>query len=50
MAQAQAIPYQCTAELSPIPSGWERVIFDARVILYDATHREMDSFYWQRND
>jgi hypothetical protein len=50
MAQAQAIPYQCTAELSPIPSGWERVIFDARVILYDATHREMDSFVWQRND
>ena len=50
MAQAQAIPYECTAELSPIPRGWERVIFDARVILYDATHREMDSFYWQRND
>jgi hypothetical protein len=50
MAQAQAIPYECTAELSPIPSGWERVIFDARVILYDATHREIDSFIWQRND
>lgn len=50
MAQAQAIPYECTAELSPIPSGWERVIFDARVILYDATHREIDSFVWQRND
>jgi hypothetical protein len=50
MAQAQAIPYECTSELSPIPSGWERVIFDARVILYDATHREIDSFVWQRND
>jgi hypothetical protein len=52
MAQARyaAIPYECTAELSPIPSGWERVILDARVILFDATHREIDSFVWQRND
>ncbi|MDT8070751.1 MAG: hypothetical protein ROO76_21535 [Terriglobia bacterium] len=44
------IPYACTAELSPIPRGWERVILDARVILFDASHREVDSFVWQRRD
>lgn len=44
-----AIPYACTAELSPIPSGWERVIMDIRVILFDTAHREIDSFVW-RND
>ena len=44
------IPGVCTAELSPIPSGWERVIFDAPVILFDTRHREIDSFVWQRND
>jgi hypothetical protein len=44
-----AIPYACTAELSPIPSGWERVIVDVRVILLDTAHREIDSFVWQRN-
>ncbi len=50
MAAAQALPYECTAELSPIPRGWERVIVDARVVLFDASHREMDSFYWQRRE
>jgi hypothetical protein len=45
-----AIPYACTAELSPIPGGWERVIVDTRVILLDTAHREIDSFVWQRND
>ena len=49
-ARYASIPYECTAELSPIPHGWERVILDARVILFDATHREIDSFVWQRND
>lgn len=44
------IPYACTAELSPIPTGWERVILDARVILFDSSHREIDSFVWQRDD
>ncbi|HEU5399721.1 MAG TPA: hypothetical protein VFU86_00110 [Terriglobales bacterium] len=44
------IPYACTSELSPIPTGWERVILDARVILFDASHREVDSFVWQRRD
>ncbi len=44
------IPYACTSELSPIPTGWERVILDARVILFDASRREVDSFVWQRND
>jgi hypothetical protein len=45
--QQAAIPYECTAELSPIPSGWERVIVDARVVLFNAMHREVDSFMWQ---
>lgn len=45
-----AIPYACTAELSPIPSGWERVIVETRVILLDTAHREIDSFVWQRNE
>ena len=45
-----AIPYACTAELSPIPSGWERVIVDTRVILLDMARREIDSFVWQRNE
>lgn len=44
------IPYACTAELSPIPTGWERVILDARVILFDASHHQVDSFVWQRDD
>lgn len=48
-ARYAAIPHECAPELSPIPSGWERVIFDARVILLDARHREVDSFMW-RND
>lgn len=52
MAQAgyAPIPYACTAELSPIPTGWERVILDARVILFDASRRQVDSFVWQRSD
>ncbi len=45
-----AIPYACTAELSPIPRGWERVIVDTRVILLDTARREIDSFVWQRNE
>ncbi|MGE5112752.1 MAG: hypothetical protein ACM3JB_17945 [Acidobacteriaceae bacterium] len=49
MAQANAIPYECTAELSPIPRGWERVIIDARVVLFDPGHREIDSFVWMRD-
>lgn len=48
--QQAAIPYACTAELSPIPSGLERVIIDARVILFDPAHREIDSFVWERNE
>jgi hypothetical protein len=44
-----AIPYACTAELSPIPSGWQRVIVDTRVILVDSAHREVDWFEWYRN-
>lgn len=48
MAQANAIPYACTAELSPIPSGWQRVIIDARVVLFDPSRREIDSFVWMR--
>jgi hypothetical protein len=45
-----AIPYACTGELSPIPSGWERVIEDTRVILLDTARREIDSFLWQRDE
>jgi hypothetical protein len=41
-----AIPSACTAELSTIPYGWERVIIDTRVVLLDARHREIDSFLW----
>jgi hypothetical protein len=45
-----AIPDACTAELSPIPSGWDRVILDIRVILLDSARREIDSFVWHRED
>jgi hypothetical protein len=45
-----AIPYACTAELSPIPNGWERVIIDARVVLLDSARREIDSFVWRSDD
>jgi hypothetical protein len=45
-----AIPYACTAELSSIPSGWERVIEDTRVVLLDVARREIDSFVWQRDE
>lgn len=49
-AEYAPIPYACTAELSPIPRGWERVILDTRVILLDASRREIDSFAWRRDD
>ena len=48
-ARYTSIPSACTAELSPIPNGWERVIIDARVVLLDAGRREIDSFIWQTN-
>ncbi len=41
------IPGACTAELSAIPQGWSRVVADARVILLDTAHREIDSFFWR---
>ena len=44
------VPGACTAELSPIPTGWERVIIDARVVLLDRAHREIDSFVWQSDE
>jgi hypothetical protein len=44
------VPGACTAELSPIPMGWERVIIDTRVVLLDSAHREIDWFVWQRGD
>ena len=43
-AYGQPIPYACTTELSPIPRGWERVIIDARVVLFDPSRREVDYF------
>ena len=52
MAQAgySPIPHACTNELSPIPSGWMRVIIDTRVVLFDSARREVDWFVWQRDD
>lgn len=44
------VPGACTAELSPIPDGWERVVTDTRVILLDAARREIDSFIWRAED
>jgi hypothetical protein len=44
------IPGGCTGELSPIPSGWERMIAGVRVILLDPSRREIDSFVWQRDE
>jgi hypothetical protein len=41
------VPGACTAELSPIPEGWSRVVEDSRVILLDAARREIDSFLWR---
>lgn len=41
------IPYACTAELSPIPRGWDRVIVEDRVVLIDPSHRQIDVFVWQ---
>ncbi|MFB3815579.1 MAG: hypothetical protein ACE14L_15855 [Terriglobales bacterium] len=46
-AYGDPIPYACTARLSPIPHGWERVIIDERVILRDAAHRVIDYFIWR---
>jgi hypothetical protein len=43
----EPIPYACTAELSPIPPGWDRVIVEDRVILIDPSHRQIDVFVWQ---
>jgi hypothetical protein len=43
----EPIPYACTAELSPIPRGWDRVIVQDRVILIDPSHRQIDFFVWQ---
>ncbi len=41
------IPYACTRELSPIPSGWDRLIVENRVVLLDPSRREIDFFIWQ---
>ncbi len=43
----EPIPGACTAELSPIPRGWERVIIDAQVVLFDPSRREVDYFVWR---
>jgi hypothetical protein len=45
-----SIPGACAGELSPIPSGWVRVIADVRVVLLDPSRREIDSFVWQRDE
>jgi hypothetical protein len=42
----EAIPYACTAELSPIPRGWDRIIVEDRVILIDPSHHQIDVFVW----
>lgn len=41
------LPYECTAQLSPLPRGWERVIVDDRVILRDTARRVIDYFIWR---
>lgn len=41
------LPYACTANLSPIPNGYHRVIEDTRVVLLNAAQREVDSFFWE---
>jgi hypothetical protein len=48
MAQAgyEPIPGACTAKLSPIPRGWERVIVENRVVLLDPARRQIDFFVW----
>jgi hypothetical protein len=43
----EPIPGACTAELSPIPHGWERVIIESRVVLFDPSRREIDYFVWR---
>lgn len=43
----EPIPYSCTTELSPIPQGWQRVIIESRVVLFDPSHREIDFFVWR---
>jgi hypothetical protein len=49
MAQAgyTELPYPCTAELSPLPSGYRPAVGDTRVVLLDAAQRVIDSFIWQ---
>ncbi len=48
MARAgyEPIPGVCSAELSPIPRGWERVIVDNRVVLFDPYRHQIDVFVW----
>jgi len=46
-AYGQPIPGVCTTELSPIPRGWERVIIESRVVLFDTSRREVDYFIWR---
>jgi hypothetical protein len=43
----EPIPGACTSELSPIPTGWERLIVENRVVLFDRSRREIDFFVWQ---